>query len=750
GERLTDQLDYWRRQLAGAPPVLELPTDRPRPVIPSNAGASYRQELPAELAEAMQALARAGDATLFMALGAAFTALLGRLSGQDDIVLGTPIAGRTDPALEPLIGFFVNTLALRTDLSGDPGFATLLARTRETTLAAYQHQDLPFEYLVEHLALARDPGRNPLFQVMFTVVHDPPAERELPGLRLAAGELETGVAKFDLTLTIAHRPDRGLEARWEYRRDLFDEPTVARIAGYYHTLLESILAAPDRPLSTLALLPDEEWLERVDQPAPPGPARFVPDLIAERAASRPAAIALVAENLSLTYAELDGRAAALAARLRDRGVGPDVLVGVCARRGPELIIGLLAVLRAGGAYLPLDPDYPAARTARILADARPALLLTQRGLLDGEPGAILLDEPVSGPARPVPAPRLRPEHLAYVIYTSGSTGTPKGVAVSHANLAASTAARMAVYDRPVRGLVLLSSVAFDTSIASIFWSLCAGATLHLPAEGRQLGLDHLAGLVNRPDVSHLVCLPSLYQLLATKPIRLDTVVVAGEPVPPGLVDAHHAALPEVPLYNEYGPTEAAVWSTVALCRPGERRVPIGRPIPGWQAYILDRHNEPVPVGVTGELYLAGNGIARGYLGRPALTAQRFLPNPYGPPGSRMYRTGDLARYRPDGQIDFVGRTDHQVKIRGYRIELDEIDGVLLRHPDVRAAVTVATDGTLVSYVVGAPADLRDYLSEQLPAWMRPAQVVELAELPRTPNGKVDRAALPAARPAIRS
>jgi amino acid adenylation domain-containing protein len=363
---------------------------------------------------------------------------------------------------------------------------------------------------------------------------------------------------------------------------------------------------------------------------------------------------------------------------------------------------------------------------------------------------IPLDEPLPALTGPLPPPRLEPNHLAYVIYTSGSTGTPKGVAVSHANLLASTVARRATYDRPVSGLVLLSSVAFDTSVASIFWSLCHGATLHLPAEGRQLELDYLVELAKRQDVSHLVCLPSLYRLLLERArdetVNLRTVVVAGEAVPPELVDRHHELLPDVPLYNEYGPTEAAVWSTVARCRPGEHRVPIGRPIPGWQTYVLDRHLRPVPIGVTGELYLAGHGITRGYLNLPGLTAERFLPNPFGSPGGRMYRTGDLARVRADGQLDFLGRVDHQVKIRGYRIELDEIDAVLTRHPSVREAVTVARDGQLVSYVVGGePTDIREFAREHLPPWMRPAQVVALPGLPRTPNDKIDRSRLPKPR-----
>jgi len=644
----------------------------------------------------------------------------------------------------------VNTLALRTDLSGDPTFRELLAATRDTTLAAYANQDLPFEHLVDELGLERDLSRNPLFQAMLAFQHDRLPGHRLGDLDLRAGELDTGTAKFDLGLTVQQHDDGTMNARWEYRTGLFDESTVARLAGHFETLLDGILAEPDRPLSELSLLTSEQRRALLPaEPAARAPGRYAHELITEVAATTPDAVALVAEDRSLSYAELVARADRLAEVLRGRGVGPDQLVGLCAERDLELIVGLLAILKAGGAYLPLDPGYPAGRLSQILDDARPAVILTQAHLLDRLPehGAETIDL-ANPPASTGPVPpfvRPGPDHLAYVIYTSGSTGRPKGVAVSHANLSASTAARGVVYDRPLRGLVLLSSVAFDTSVASIFWALCHGATLHLPKEGRQLEVDHLAELTRREDLSHLVCLPSLYQLLLEQaPLGLATVVVAGEAVPPSLVDQHYRALPDVPLYNEYGPTEATVWSTVALCEPGGR-VSIGRAIPGARVYVLDRHLEPVPVGVTGEVYLAGPGLTRGYLHRPGLTAERFVPDPHGGPGERMYRTGDLASVRPDGQLDFLGRGDHQVKVRGYRIELAEIDTALVDHPSVREAVTAVAGDTLVSYVVGEGAEvsvLREHLADRLPAWMRPTHVVVLAALPRTPNGKVDRAALP--------
>ncbi len=745
GPEHTRQLDHWLAALADAPPVLELPTDRPRPSTPDHEGALLHRPLAAPVATALGTLARDCDATLFMALNAAFSALLWRMSGQDDVIVGTPIANRVDPRLEPLVGFFVNTLALRTDLSGDPTFRELLASTRDTTLAAYANQDLPFETLVDELGLDRDLSRNPLFQVMFTLQHAALPTHSLPGLTLSVGELDTGTAKFDLGLTLQQHDDGSMNARWEYRTGLFDETTIARLAGHFETVLEGILASPDRPLSELPLLtPAQRSALLPAEPVVRAPARYAHELITEIAATTPDAVALVAEDRSLTYAELVTRADRLASVLRHRGVGPDQVVGLCAERGLDLIVGLLAILKAGGAYLPLDPAYPAGRIRQILDDARPRIVLTQRHLEHaGESIDLTAPPTVDGP---VPeAVRPGPDNLAYVIYTSGSTGRPKGVAVSHANLSASTAARGVVYDRPLRGLVLLSSVAFDTSVASIFWALCHGATLHLPREGRQLEVDHLAELTRREDLSHLVCLPSLYQLLLEQPaLGLATVVVAGEAVPPSLVDQHYRTMPDVPLYNEYGPTEATVWSTVALCEPGGR-VPIGRAIPGARVYVLDRHLEPVPVGVAGEVYLAGPGLTRGYLNRPGLTAERFVPDPHGGPGDRMYRTGDLASVRPDGQLDFLGRGDHQVKVRGYRIELAEIDTALVDHPSVREAVTAVVGDTLVSYVVGVDPEvpaLRENLADRLPAWMRPTHVVVLPELPKTPNGKVDRAALP--------
>ncbi|HET9143045.1 amino acid adenylation domain-containing protein, partial [Actinophytocola sp.] len=776
GPRRERQLAYWQSALAGAPPELRLATDRPRRGGAAGPGGAVRHSLPAGLSARLHALSGSAGTTLFMTMAAAFSALLGRLAGQPDVAIGTPVANRADPVLEPLIGFFVNTLALRTDLSGDPSFAALLARTRETTLAAYEHQDLPFEQLVEALGLHREPGRNPLFSAMFTLRPGPLRGYDLPDgaagrLRAAPRELDPAAAKFDLTLIV--EVDGGvLHTRWEYRRDLFDEGTVARFAEHYRTLLTGVVAEPDRPLSTVALVTGEtrqrmlhRWNASATMAAGPANTRsphddaaavarvtvdtpLAPESIRRRAAAAPDDVALVTDRETVTYGELDARAGALAAMLRSRGVGPDTLVGLSAQRGLELVVGLLAILRAGGAYLPLDPTYPSARLAAILADAAPPVILTQRHLLTQLPEhtaeMIPLDEPLP-PAAPGEPAGLRPGHLAYVLYTSGSTGTPKGVAVTHANLRGFLTAMTALFGRRPQTWLALTSTAFDISVLELVWTLAAGHRVVLLDEENA----DVAGTIARHGVTHLQTTPSFAARLlaagAADLSPLDTLLLGGETFPAELVERLRA-LHSTKVVNGYGPTEATVYATMHPVGPTERDIPIGRPVPGARVYILDRHLEPVPVGVTGELYLAGHGIARGYLGRPALTAQRFLPDPHGAPGSRMYRTGDLARYRADGTIDFLGRTDHQVKIGGYRIELGEIDAVLGRHPAVRAAVTVATDGALVSYVVAQPAVLpllRTHLRAQLPSWMHPAQLVTLAELPLTANGKVDRARLPA-------
>ncbi|NYJ37761.1 non-ribosomal peptide synthetase [Nocardiopsis aegyptia] len=776
GPRFGAQVEFWRERLADLPPTLELPTDHPRPPVSEHRGAVHVHSLPVQVTDAVDRFSRDHGATPFMTLEAAFAALLGRLSGQGDVVVGTPVANRSRPETQGLIGFFVNTLAVRTDLSDDPGFDELVERTRETVLSAHQHQDVPFEALVEALHPQRDLARNPLFQVMFTFRDAPVAGNGLPGVRVSLSDIDTGTATFDLTVTVERTGGAGLRVRWEYDRDLLEASTVARFAGFYETLLSGLLANPEQPVSRVPLMTEDQrdallaaWNPETEGARSLASTEPVHERIARQAAADPDAVAVVAGDGRLTYGDLNTRADRLAAHLRSRGVGPDRLVGLCARRGVDLVVGIVAVLRSGGAYVPLDPDHPTERLRQILADAAPVLVLTESALVDALPDTgiptALLDDAREVPATPEHrSATVHPQNLAYVIYTSGSTGAPKGVAVTHANLAASTAARERAYDRRPRGFLLVSSVAFDTSVASIFWSLCTGAALYLPDHGRGLDLDHLTGLLRAADISHLVCLPALYRLLLDKtaddPPALDTVILAGEPLPPALVLRHHDVSPDVELFNEYGPTEATVWSTFTRCRPDAeaRSVPIGVPIPGARVYTLDGRGVPVPPGVAGELSLAGHGIARGYLNRPGLTAERFAPDPFGPPGSRMYRTGDVTRHRADHGVDYLGRADHQVKVRGYRIELDEVTHTLTRHPQVTDAVTVARatgdETRLVGYLVCddpdtfPAADVRDHLRLHLPPWMHPAHLVPLRELPRTPNGKVDTARLPApARPA---
>ncbi|WP_283134525.1 non-ribosomal peptide synthetase, partial [Rhizohabitans arisaemae] len=777
--------------LADPPPALDLPTDRPRPHTPTHRGRTHHHTLPATLATGLTTLAHTTGTTLYMTLHTALAVLLSRLTGQHDLIIGTPIANRTHPHLEPLIGFFANTLPIRTTITGNPTYRTLLARTRTTALAAYQHQNLPYEHLVEHLHLDRDLTRNPLFQTMLTLNTALPTFTA-DGVDVAVRVLSTDSAKFDLTVTVTPGDYGTLHTEWEYATDLFDHATIARVAGHYQTLLHHLVLDPDRPVTVLPLLTPRQRRHNLHAHNPPGtapvrragdpatapstvaegghrytdeagnPAVFAHELIAAHARTRPDDIAIVDDTgQHLTYGQLDTRAGHLAAHLTAHGAAPDTLIGLHTGRGPHTLLAILAVLKTGAAYLPLDPTYPDHRLTQIIDGSNPLLILTQRDhalpsvLIPTHDITALLTTPPP-PAPATPRPPLHPEHLAYVIHTSGSTGTPKGVAVTHANLSASTAARGLVYNRPLRGFVLLSSISFDTSVASVFWSLCNGAVLHLPAAGRELDLDFLAARVARDDVSHLVCLPSLYELLlerlAGEDVRLETVVVAGEPLRPSLVERHHELFPDVLLYNEYGPTEATVWSTVARCEPGDPlgRAPIGLPCPGTHAHILDPHGEPTPTGTTGHLYLTGTGLARGYLHQPALTAERFTPNPHGPPGTRIYHTGDLARHRPDHTIDYQGRTDHQVKIRGYRIETTDIDATLTRHPAVRTShTTVHThDNTthLTTYLTlttpadtdpadtethtapaPAPAgilqDLRAHLRTHLPTWMHPTHLV---------------------------
>jgi len=803
GETLERQLAYWSAQLAGVPP-LDLPTDRPRPAVPAYRGARRPLALEPSLAAALGALGRREGVTLFMIFHTALAAVLGRWSGQESLAVGTPIAGRTRRELEPLIGFFVNTLVLPADLAGDPTGRDLLGRARNVALGAYAHQDLPFEKLVEALRPDRELARAPLFQALLAVQNTPAPAIDLPGLTLMPVEVETGVARFDLTLTVAEEL-RGLTGTLEHDTYLFDRATAARLAGHLTMFLQSLTADPGKRLSDLPLLsPPErhqvlqEWAESTE--TPPAGAPGILERIAAQARRTPDAVAVAQGRREVTYRELDEGAARLARTLRDRGVGPEVTVAIHLRKSPEAILAMLAVLQAGGAYLPLDPAYPEERLAWLRSDARAALTLVDG---DGQDGAELSVAEAPSPPAPLPSPFRPPpgegrdskenaqretflpkfsplpgigragdgrgaggegpgeplaaasDTAAYVLYTSGSTGRPKGVVVTRANLLASTLARLEGYAPPVSAFLILPSLAFDSSVAGIFWTLCQGGTLVLPEDGEAADPVRLAQLVEERRVSHWLSIPSLYALLldaggSTQLRSPIAVVVAGEPCPAGLAERHAAALPGVPLLNEYGPTEGTVWATAGGLAAGER-VTIGRPIASARVLLFDRALRPAPVGVPGEIFLGGAGLARGYLGRPDRTAERFVPDPFGPfPGARLYRTGDRARWLPDGRLELLGRLDDQVKVRGFRIEPGEIEAALERCPGViRAAVALreleAGGRRLVGCVVcGGDLDLaalRGRLADQLPAYMVPAELIVLPGLPLSPNGKVDRPAL---------
>jgi amino acid adenylation domain-containing protein len=771
GKVIEEQIAYWKKQLKGLP-TLELPTNRPRPPAQTLRGARQSFVLSKELSAALKRLSNQHGVTLFMTLLAAYQTLLHRYTGQNDIMIGSPVAGRSRRELEHLIGFFLNMLVLRTDLSGNPTFRELLARVRGICLDAYEHQDLPFEKLVEELSPQRTMSHTPLFQTSFALQNTPTFPLKLTGLAVEEADIGSGKAIFDLHLYVLEEQG-GLRGWLSYNADLFEAATITRMVRHLQLLLEGIVANPDQKISALLLLTQAEkhqllieWNDtKTDYPKD----KCIHELFETQVEKTPDAIALVFKDQQWTYDELNNRANQLAHYLQKLGVGPDVLVGLCMERSMEMIVGLLGILKAGGAYVPLDPAYPKERLAFMLEDAHTAVLITQKRLIDTLPisGAILvcLDEDRGSIARESTenlASRVTAKNLAYVIYTSGSTGRPKGVLVTQQNLVHSISARMTYYREPVTSYLLLSSLAFDSSVAGIFWTLCRGGALLLPKERAQRDLAYLIELLSNKHTSHLLSIPSLYALLLRQAeprqlVGLRTVILAGEPCPSELVACHGELLPRVSLFNEYGPTEGTVWSTVYDCRFQGlvTSVPIGRPIANTQIYILDDHQRPVPAGIAGELHIGGDGVARGYLDYSELTAEKFIPDPFSEkPGVRLYKTGDLGRYLPDGNIEFLGRIDNQVKIRGFRIELGEIESVLRQHPMVGEVVVLAREDNpgekrLAAYVVAAPDstpsanELRSVLQEKLPDYMVPSVFMFLDSLPLTPNGKVDRKALPA-------
>ncbi|MCO6009315.1 amino acid adenylation domain-containing protein [Actinoallomurus purpureus] len=764
------QIAYWRETLAGLPDRLALPADRPRPARASYRGATVAFDVDAALHARLEALARENGATVFMVAQAALAALLTRLGAGTDIPIGSPIAGRADEALDDLVGMFVNTLVLRVNTGGDPSFGELLARVRETDLGAYQHQDLPFERLVELVAPERSMARHPLFQVMLAFQNTERAVVDLPGLRAAVEPVHAGVAKFDLHLMLEEQRasdggPAGLAGTLEYALDLFHAGTAERIAARFVRLLETVAADPDVPIGAIDLLDDAERRQVLDAwnaTEHPVPAVTLADLFEAQVARTPDAVALVHEGVELTYAEFDARVNRLAHYLAACGIGPGRFVALALPRSVELLVAMYAVIKAGAAYVPVDPDHPADRVAYVLADTRPAVIITTAEVATRLPAGaplLIVDDPgvrEELAAFPATAPTrvVSPGDAAYVLYTSGSTGRPKGVVVPHAGIVNRLLWMQDEYRLgPDDRVVQKTPATFDVSVWEFFWPLQTGATLVIARPDGHRDPGYLAELIREQRVTTAHFVPSMLAVFLTESEAagcsvLRRVLCSGEALSPELAARFHDLFPGVELHNLYGPTEASVDVTSWFCRPGAASVPIGRPVWNTRVYVLDAALRPVPPGVPGELYLAGTQLARGYHDRPDLTAERFVANRYGP--GRLYRTGDLARWNGHGELEYLGRLDHQVKIRGVRIELGEIETVLAGQEGVTSVVVLARedrpgDRRLVAYVTGDadPAELRRAATRVLPESLVPAAVVALDALPLTPSGKVDRAALPA-------
>jgi amino acid adenylation domain-containing protein len=771
---LHEQLSWWKERLDGAPELLEIPTDRPRPAVAGSRGGTHPFSLPSDAA---RALARHEGATFSMVVLAAFQVLLARYTGQGDICVGLPVAQRDRAELAPVVGFFGNTLVLRGDLSGDPSFRTLLARVRAAALDAYARQDLPFDRLVEELRPVRTRAHTPLFQVMLALQAPLSTPVALPGLRVTPESAGTGTAKYDLTLFVSdHAGDGDVPASLEYRLDLFDQSTIARVANHLRVLLEGIAAAPGLRISELPLLTEGErtsLLTEWSRSSPPVPGRQTIHTLFEAQARRtPDSPALVWNASTVSYRELDAEANRLARHLQRQGVRPESRVGICLERGPELVAAVLATLKAGGACVPLDPAYPRDRLALMLRDARASILVTGGEVAD--PGAgtvrtVRLDRDrahVESECASTPDVKVDPANLAYVIYTSGSTGVPKGVAMPHGAFASLLAWQLRNWAAPgPRRTLQFTSLSFDVSFQEIFSTLGSGGALVLIDDETRRDPVQLLRFLSRQGVERLflpyVALQSIAEAAhdgGARPVSLREVITAGEQlrVSPQIT-RFFGGIPGCTLHNQYGPAETHVVTAHALGgRPSEWPAlpPIGAPVDNACVYVLDAMRNPVPVGVVGEVYLGGASLARGYLDRPALTAERFVPDPFGGRGERLYRTGDRACWRNGAVLEFLGRVDRQVKVRGFRVEPGEVEAALARRPGIRDCAVILSDADagarrLVAYLVASPEapldtkGLRQSLADELPEYMVPSAFVALDALPLTPSGKVDRGALPA-------
>jgi amino acid adenylation domain-containing protein len=779
GETLERQLCYWRKRLMGLEP-LELPLDYPRPARPSYRGSNLRLELPEELGEGLRALSRREGTTLFMTALAAFQTLLMRYGRQKNTAVGAPIANRTRAEIEELIGFFVNTLVLRTEVEGKLSFRELLRQVREVTLEAYVHQDIPFEKLVEELHPDRSLNVQPLFQVMFVLHNATSQSLELPGISVETVNVHNGTSKFDILLTYREESDRPA-AVIEYNTDIFREATIERMLRHFKTLLEGIVADPNRPISDLPILSEAERRQQLvewNQTRAAKPAqRHIVEMFERQVEQTPDAIAVSFHGESLTYEQLNRSANRLAHYLRRLGVGPETPVGICLERSIQMMTCVMGTLKAAAAYVPIDPTLPRQRIAYVLEDSQVKLVLTQQSLLE-----VLEQQPVRRVSLDDCWPEINlndqdnlpydrgADHLVYLTYTSGSTGKPKGIAMTVRPLVNLLGWMLGTTDLSTGArTVQFASLGFDVSFQDIFSTWLSGGTLVLLSEAERQEIGQLWKALNERDVERIYIPSVALQQLAEGYNRqpeiktpLRRVIAGSEQLQ--ITQAIGRMFREVKhlrLYNEYGPSEAHVVTALELEQEVEKWEPrpcVGRPIWNTQIYIVDERMEPVIIGAPGELYIGGEGVARGYWRKPELTAERFVPDPHGlSPGSRLYRTGDVARYREDGKIDFLGRKDNQVKIRGYRVELGEIESELSQHPGVKEVVVAVWDRAgagkrLVAYLVVEKdkevsiSELRSYLSERVPAYMLPSSYVMLEEMPLTGNGKVDRGKLPEPEP----